>query len=369
MQSNSDSAKNIAMAKNILVLGVKVPFTSGGQEVLVRDLLRELKTRGHNADLLELPFAVWPKERILNQAAYWRTIDFDKLGGEKVDLIIATKFPTYFAAHAKKSIWLVHQHRMIYDLYGGRYTDFSDDPRDEALRALIQESDTRAISEADYISSISSNVAKRLADYNGIKSEVLYPPLPLAGKYQSAEPQDYILSVGRLCSIKRVDLMIKAMPIVHKHIKLKIVGTADEPGVMDYYKNEIAKHHLSDRIEFLGRVSNEDLVSLYSKALAVYYAPFNEDYGYVTLEAMASGRPVVTASDSGGVLEFVKDNENGLIAEPNTDSIGHSFNKLIEDIEFAKKLGAQGLNWINQSGLNSQGWDKIINALLSPLRD
>ena len=352
---------------NIIVLGVKVPYTTGGQEVLVRDLMRELKARGHKADLLEMPFAVWPKEKILNQAAYWRSIDFDKLGGEKTDLVIATKFPTYFSTHSKKSIWMVHQHRMIYDLYGGRYTDFSDDPRDENLRDMIASADEKVIKEADYVSGISSNVVNRLNNYNGVEAQVLYPPLPLGGQYKKAEAEDYILSVGRLCSIKRVDMIIKAMPIVHKHVKLKVVGTADEPGVMDYYKNEIAKHHLEDRVEFLGRVSNEDLLDLYSKALGVYYAPFNEDYGYVTLEALASGKPVITATDSGGVLEFIKHEENGLILEPTTDGIGHGVNRLVEDKEWAKSLGETGYDWIQKAGLNQDGWDKVIKGLLSPL--
>ena len=352
---------------NIIILGVKVPFTSGGQEVLVRDLMREIKQRGHKVDLIEMPFAVWPKEKILNQAAYWRTLDFDKLGGEKVDLVICTKFPTYYAKHPKKSIWLVHQHRMVYDLYGGRYTDFSDDPRDEALRDMLKSGDEKVINEANYISGISQNVVTRLNNYNNIQAEVLYPPLPLGGQYKQGTQEDYILSVGRLCSIKRVDLMIKSMPIVHKHIKLKIVGTADEQGVMDYYQNEIAKHHLQDRIEFLDRVSNEDLIDLYSNSLAVYYAPFNEDYGYVTLEAMASAKPVITANDSGGVLEFIKDNENGLILEPTTDSIGHGTNRLVEDKEFAKKLGTNGYNWVKDAGLDSSGWDKVLKGLLSPL--
>ncbi len=352
---------------NIIVLGVKVPYTSGGMEVLVRDLLRELKLRGHNADLIELPYTVLPKESILNQAAYYRSIDFSTLGAVKTDLVIATKFPNYFAKHTKKSVWLVHQHRAIYDLFGTRFADFSDDPRDEALRSMIATADQKCLAEADYLSGISANVVDRLNHYNHLQAEVLYPPLPQVGKYYNAPAEEYILSVGRLCSIKRVDLMLKALPIVHKQVKLKIVGLPDEPGIMEYYQNEIAKHHLQDRVEFLGRVSNEDLVDLFAKSLAVYYAPYNEDYGYVTLEAMASGKPVLTANDSGGTLEFVKHEENGLIVDPNPDSIGHGINRFVEDKDWAKHLGLNGLAWIDQSGLNSTGWDRIIERLLSPL--
>jgi len=352
---------------SILVLGVKVPFTSGGQDVLVRTLVKELKNKGHEVDTVELPYSPWPKENLLSQAGMWRSLDLSSFAGRKVDLVIATKFPSYYAKHPKKSLWLVHQHRSIYELYGTRYSDFSDDPRDEALRRMLVDGDTEVIKECKYISGISKNVMNRLERYNGIKGETLYPPLPLGNQYRCEEAQDYVLSVGRLCAIKRVDLMIKALPIIHPFIKLKVVGTPDEPGIMDYYKNEIDKHHLWDRVEFLGRVSDEELLKLYSKALCVYYAPHDEDYGYVTLEAFASGKPVIAASDSGGVLEFVKDRETGLVREPTTDSIGHGINELVENRDLAKKLGENAKKEIQSTSIGMVGWEEITNKLLSPL--
>ncbi len=353
---------------NIIILGVKVPFTKGGQEVLVSSLMHELKKRGHEVDLVELPFSVFPKESILNQAAMWRSLDLSEFAGKKVDLVIATKFPSYYAKHPKKSLWLVHQRREIYELYGSRFSDFSDDPRDESLRRMLVEGDNKVISECSYVSGISQNVVDRLANYNNIQGTALYPPLPLAGQYKCEEPQNYILSVGRICTIKRVDLILKAMPIVHNFVKLKIAGLADEPGIMDYLKNEIDKHHLWDRVEFLGRVSNEELIDLYAKSLAVYYAPFDEDYGYVTLEAMASGKPVITATDSGGVLEFIKDQECGIIVEPDIDSIGHGINKIVENKELAKQMGQRGIEKINSMSSELQSWDKVVDGLLSPLK-
>lgn len=353
---------------SILILGVKVPFTSGGQEALVHTLKKELVSRGHLVDVAELPYHPLPKEGLLNQCAHWRSIDFTSFAGQKVDLVIATKFPSYFAKHPRKSLWLVHQHRAIYDLYGTRFCDFSDDPRDEALRRMLMQGDQEVLGECAYRSGISKNVVERLKKYNGLDAEALYPPLPLGNRYKTGTGEPYILSVGRLCSIKRVDMVIKALPIVHGQIRLKIVGSPDEPGIMEYFTNEIAKHHLSSRIDFLGRVSDEELINLYSKAFAVYYAPYNEDYGYVTLEAFASGKPVLTASDSGGVLEFVRHQENGLIVEPTADSIGHGVNKLFEDLFVAQKLGAQGRRDLEGLGLHEQGWDKVVNGLLTPLQ-
>ncbi len=353
---------------NIIVLGVKVPFTSGGQDVLVGSLVKELRARGHDADTVELPYTATPKEALLNQAAIWRSIPFESYGGKNVDLVIATKFPSYYAKHPRKSLWLVHQHRAVYDLYGGRYSDISDDPRDEQLRRNLVEGDQKVISECQFISGISQNVVDRLQRFNGIHAEVLYPPLGLGNRYYSDTGENYILSVGRICSIKRVDMMVKALPIIHKFVKLKVVGPPDEPHVMEYLNNEIDKHHLWDRVEFLGRVSDEDLLSLYAKSLAVYYAPYNEDYGYVTLEAMASSKPVITAHDSGGVLEFITHDRNGVISEPTSDAIGHATNRLIENKELAVRLGQQGRADIEKSGMLDSGWDKIMTGLLSPLQ-
>lgn len=349
----------------ILVLGVRVPFTRGGQEVLVNSLVRELSRRGHDVDTVELPYWVFPKEAFLNQAALWRSLDLTMAGARKIDLVIATKFPSYYASHPCKSLWLVHQKREIYELYGSNFSDISDDPRDEALRRMLVEGDKKAIGECGYIAGISRNVIERLKNYNGISGEVLYPPLPMGERYRSAEPENFILSVGRLCSIKRVDLMIKAMPIVHPFVKLKIVGTPDEPNVLDWYKNEVEKHHLWDRVEFLGRVDDETLLDLYARSLAVYYAPFDEDYGYVTLEAMASSKPVIAARDSGGVLEFVQHEKNGLVVEATSDAIGHAVNRLVEDKDFAKRLGSAGRGMLPADIFS--GWDRVIAGLLSPL--
>ena len=352
---------------NILVLGVKVPFTVGGQDVLVASLLKELRARGHRADVVEIPYTATPKEGLLNQAAIWRSLPFDTFAGHAVDLIIPTKFPSYFARHPRKSLWLVHQHRPIYDLYGGRYSDISDDPRDEQLRRTLVDADTRMISECQYISGISQNVIDRLWRFNGIGGDVLYPPLALGTRYHVNPAENYILSVGRICSIKRVDMMIKALPIVHNFVKLKVVGAPDEPHVMEYLKNEIDKHHLWERVEFVGRVSDDELLDLYSRSLAVYYAPHNEDYGYVTLEGMASSKPVITAHDSGGVLEFIKHEVSGLVVEPTTDAIGHAANRLIENREFAASLGCTGRAYIDSTGMLQSGWNSIIDGLLSPL--
>lgn len=350
----------------VLVLGVKVPFTRGGQEILVETLTKEIRARGHEVDTVELPYNPLPKENLITAAAMWRALDLSTFAGQAIDLVIPTKFPSYFVRHPQKSVWLVHQLRSIYDLYGGQFSDIGDDPRDEALRRIISDGDTRTLGECAFRGAISQTVADRLHLFNGLSAEVLYPPLPLGNRYRTAQPEPYILSVGRLCRIKRLDLMIMALPHI-RDLRLKIVGVADEPGTLEYFQNLVRHYGVISRVDFLGRVGEEELIDLHARATATFYAPFNEDYGYVTIEAMASGKPVVTATDSGGPLEFVRHGENGLVAEPSPESIGAAFNLLRDDPERAQTFGRNGRAFIELSGMLEGGWDRVIDRLLSPL--
>jgi len=350
----------------ILVLGVKVPFSYGGQDVLVATLVKQLQARGHQADTVSLPYNPLPKQHLITQAAMWRSLDLENVCGQPIDLVIATKFPSYYARHPRKSLWLVHQQRSIYELYGGQYSDIGDDPRDEAMRRMLTDGDTKVLGECVYRASISRNVADRLQAFNSLSSEVLYPPLPFGDRYRSESSEPYILSVGRICRIKRLDLMINALAQV-QGLTLKIVGGADEPEALEFFTNEIRKHSLESRVQFLGRVSDDELISLYARAFAVFYAPFNEDYGYVTLEAMASGKPVITAHDSGGTLEFVSHNSNGLVVEPTPEGVAQACRQLLADPDYTRNLGIAGRRYIESSGITESGWDRVIAGLLSPL--
>lgn len=348
---------------NILIASVQVPFTRGGAEILAERLRDELEARDFCADIIQLPLSAQPKDVLLNHVALWRGLDLRMFHGKKVDLVIATKFPSYMLSHPQKLVWLVHQHRQIYDLYGSRFGDFhAGDVVDETLRQMLMKADIHALRECRKIFTISENVQARLKRYLDLEATVLTPPLPLGNAYRSEPPEDYILSVGRICSIKRVDLIVKALPKIIDTVKLKIVGQPDEPAIDTYLRSEIDKHHLWHRIEFLGRVSDERLLSLFAKAFAVFYAPYDEDYGFVSLEALASGRPVVTAIDSGGVLAFIQDEHNGLVVEPNEEAIARAVNRLYEDADLASKLrrGASHTNLTNS-------WDEVIENLTSPL--
>ncbi len=353
---------------HVLIASVQVPFTRGGAEVLVDGLQREFKSKGHLVDTVLLPFSAQPKEVLLQQVALWRALDLRVFGGKKIDLVVCTKFPSYLVSHPCKISWLVHQHRQMYDLYGTRFGDFNTGVEDETLRRMLLRADKLGLEECKAVFTISSNVSSRLKRYLDIESTVLMPPLPLGTRYHHALPEQYILSVGRICSIKRIDLMIRAMAKVDGRMQLKIVGIADEPAIAEYLQSEINKHHLWDRVQFMGRVSDEELLGLYARAFTVFYAPYDEDYGLVTLEALASGKPVIACVDSGGVLEFVHDEENGLVVEPDEQAISQAINRLIGDQPLYDRLSRDA----KKIPLTAS-WDEIIEKMTavvtSPDRD
>src|SRR5262245_4372323 len=197
--------------KTVAVCEAKVPFISGGAELHVSGLVDELRRQGYRAERVSVPFKWYPKDELLAQAALWRLVDLSETNGEPIDLVIATKFPTYFVRHPNKVTWLFHQYRAIYDLCGTEYSEFEHNEADVRLRDRLIRLDRAALGESKRLFSNARNTAARLARYSGMKAEALYHPPPLAGKLRSGPYGDYVLSVGRLELNKRVDLIIKAL--------------------------------------------------------------------------------------------------------------------------------------------------------------
>src|SRR5574338_1694677 len=284
----------------ILVCEAQVPFVHGGAEVHVRELVRELRARGHQAELVSVPFKWYPKEEILPHAAAWRLLDLSESNGVPVDMVIASKFPTYFVRHPRKVAWLIHQYRAAYELCGTEYSDFSHTEADVGLRDRLIRLDTEMLGECRAIFANARNDAQRLAKYNGLAAEALYHPPRLADRLRPGPYGDYVLSVGRIESVKRVDLLVRAMPLVDRRIRLVVAGDGTQRANVERIAQETG---VADRVSFLGAASDETLLDLYAGALGVLYPPFDEDFGYVTLEAFLARKPVITCTDSGGADE------------------------------------------------------------------
>jgi glycosyltransferase involved in cell wall biosynthesis len=345
--------------ETIVVCEAQVPFVEGGAEFHVRALVDELRRHGYRAERVSLPFKWYPKEEILPHAAAWRLLDLSESNGRPIDLAIGTKFPSYFVRHPRKVVWLIHQYRAAYDLCGSAYSDFEHTERDVGLRERLIDLDRRMLGECVRRFTNARNTARRLARFNGLDAEPLYHPPRLAGRLHPGPYGDYILSVGRLETVKRVDLAVRALSRVDRPIRLVVAGDGTQREALAALAEECG---VSDRLTLLGSVDDDTLVELYAGALAVVYAPFDEDFGYVTLEAFLAQKAVLTAPDSGGPLEFVEDGVNGLVAAPDPDAFAGAINRLAADRRLAADLGAAGL-----ARARTITWDGVVERLVGGL--
>jgi glycosyltransferase involved in cell wall biosynthesis len=343
--------------RTVVVCEAQVPFVHGGAETHVRELTRELVGRGYQAELVSVPFKWYPKDEILPHAAAWRLIDLSESNGQPIDLVIASKFPTYFVRHPNKVAWLIHQYRAAYELCGTPFSDFGHNEADVGLRDTLIRLDTQMLGECRRLFANAKNTASRVEKYNGLHAEPLYHPPRLAPRLVSGPYTDYVLSVGRIESVKRVDLLVSAMAQVDPPLRLVVAGDGTQRANVEALAAQLG---VADRIVFLGSVQDDALVELYRDALAVAYPPYDEDFGYVTLEAFLARRPVITATDSGGPNEFVIDGVNGFVRPPEADAFAMAINQLAASREKAKALGDAGYERAAQVT-----WDGVIEKLIS----
>ena len=345
------------MTKTVLVCEAQVPFVHGGAELHVRGLVKELTRRGYRAEKVSVPFKWYPKTELLAQAAAWRLIDLSESNGERIDTVIATKFPTYFVRHPRKVTWLFHQYRAIYDLFDTPYSEFTHSEADVRVRDRLIGLDTDVLGESARLFANARNTAARLARYNGLTAEPLYHPPPLAEKITPGPFGDYVLSVGRLEGNKRVELIVRAMAHADRRTRLIVAG---EGPLRAQLEAAAADAGCADRVTFAGAVPEAELIALYAGALAVVFPPFDEDYGYVTLEAFLARKPVITTTDAGGPLEFVEDGVNGLIADATPEALGAAIARLAADPRTAQSFGAAGYEVAR-----TITWDGVVDRLMA----
>jgi glycosyltransferase involved in cell wall biosynthesis len=337
----------------IAVCAPQVPFVRGGAELMADDLVSALQARGHEAELVMIPFKWYPGTRVLDQAFLWRLVDLTESDGVPIDRVIATKFPAYCVRHPNKVVWVLHQFRQAYDYDRTELGQFSESPADRATRRAIERLDAIALGEAQRVYATSRNVADRLARFNGITAELLpHPPQSLA--YRTAEPEGFVLSVNRLDRAKRIDLLIEAARR-EPALRVVIVGDGPDRGRLEHLANGS-----SGRVTFAGRVDDETLVDLYARCLAVYYAPVDEDFGMVPYEAFLAAKPVLTTTDAGGPLEVVRDRETGVVVAPEPGELARACAYLAGHVDDAKRWGTAG-----KAVAERVTWDACADALLS----
>jgi glycosyltransferase involved in cell wall biosynthesis len=346
------------MIRNILICTTQVPFTAGGAEAHVEGLRRALLEAGYHAEVVALPFKWYPPAEIMRSALAWRLLDLSEANGKPVDLVIGMKFPAYLVAHERKVLWIMHQYRAAYNLWDTPFNDLSPYPDGAQVRQWIQNADNRLIPEAKRIFANSKTVAERLRRYNHIESWPLYHPPPRADSLRSGEQGDYIFYPSRLEPQKRQELLIEAAQYLRTPLKIVLAGGSGDP---KRYESLVGKYDVKDRVCLRGFVPEAEMVELYSNALGVCYLPFDEDYGYVTLEGMLSSKPVVVANDGGGAGEFIEHGSEGLLVEPEPRAIAESLDSLYADRAEARAMGERGRDKLKAMNLC---WENVVESLI-----
>ena len=346
-------------SRRIIVATSSPPFAEGGHLVMARELVRALEECGHEAALV-----VTPQNRFGRQAsaycAAWCTDVSVAHEGRSVDQVISLRFPAYAVRHPNHVVWLNHRMREYYDLWDQFSVHLSakNKLKEQMRRALIHRADRYLLTKrAKRLFVISATVQARLRRWGGYDSQVLYPPPPRRD-YRNDGYGDYIFGVSRLTPLKRFDLVLRALAEpVAANVRCVIAGEGAE---LDSLVRLSRQLDIYDRVQFIGRISDATLVEHLARCRAVVFPAFNEDYGFVTVEAFSCGKAVVTCRDSGGPAELVRDGVNGLVSEPTPESLARALRTMMDDRNRAIRCGEAGA-----ADVAGMTWEAAIAKLLA----
>ncbi len=306
-----------------------------------------------------MPFKWYPKEEILPHAAAWRLLDLSESNGRPIDLVIASKFPTYFVRHPHKVAWLIHQYRAAYELCGTPYSDFAHTESDVGLRDTLMRLDTEMLGECRAIFANARNTAARLAKFNGLGAEPLYHPPRLAPRL-TAGPVRRLRALGRPHRVGQARRPASSARWRRSIRPLRLVVAGDGTQREQRRARRARRRRRAIASRSSARVDDDAARSSSTPARWRWsIRPYDEDFGYVTLEAFLARKPVITCTDSGGPNEFVVDGVNGFVCEPAAEALADAIDQLADDRRRAAALGDAGHEVA--AGIT---WDGVIEKLV-----
>lgn len=340
----------------IALVNTFTPYVRGGAEILVDNLTLQLRLHGHQVDAFKVPFPDALGSSLVSTISAVRMMRFDGY-----DRVIAFKFPAYCLRYPAKVIWLFHQFRQVYELWDTPY-GLGHDYESQSLQAIVKSADGSDIPLARNIYTIAEEVSRRLMDYNGIGSSAIYPPLQNSDEYYNECVGDYLFYPSRITDLKRQLLVVQAMACTKSNVKLVIAGVSEDNQYMEAIIKTIKQNHLEKKIEVHNEwISDKMKLDLYAKCLGVIFTPYHEDYGFITLEAFYSSKPLITCIDSGGSMEFVDEGKTGYAVEPSPQAIALAMDRLYENKVNAERMGIEARRSILQRNIS---WPETIRRLL-----
>lgn len=345
----------------IVILTAQIMFVNGGAELLVNNLKKALQDNGHQVEVIGVPLGDSPVEKIEDSIVLSRLMHIESSWGGPIDLAIGMKFPAYLIPHRNKVMFIMHQHRQAYDLFDTEFSNIKNDAEGIRIKEIITNADTKYISEAKHVFTISQNVANRLKKYNNIDAEALYQPCPDMDKFYCEKSENYILMPSRINITKRQLLAVQALAMTKSDIKLYIVGRSDNPVLKDQINDIVREHGMEDKVKYFDYVEQEEKLALYANCRGVLFIPKDEDLGYITLEAMASSKVVITCEDSGGPLEFIEPDVTGFICKPEPEDIAKAIDEIANNKSKAVKMGVKAKARLDSMNIS---WDNVVKELL-----
>ncbi len=392
-----------------------VPFTIGGAEKLWWGMLRYINQQTtHQCELVKIPAPERNFEELISSYQHFSTLDLNHF-----DCVISTKYPAWMVDHPNHYCYLQHRLRGLYDTYPYPVQSLSElpDHNQPGLRQLLEllqgpspqdlqqlwqliQQLQRQIKQHQFSEdilafpgplsravihfldnyalnpykikrffAISQNITRRKGYFPESQSiSIIHHPsdLPLFdnndnvlpaqnSQYIDSQITPVIFTISRLDRPKRLDLLIQAFKKLKTPAIFKIAGEGPEQDKLQQLAE--ADH----RIQFLGRITDQQTVNEYRNALFVPYIPYDEDYGLVTIEAMRCGKAVLTTTDAGGVNEFVIHRHNGLSVAPKVDELARAMHELLSKPHQTQKMGAHAY-----ASVGHISWENTINTLLTP---
>jgi glycosyltransferase involved in cell wall biosynthesis len=325
----------------IAVITSGQPFGGGGHLVIADGLVQALREAGHQAEVV-----LTPQNRFGRQgAAYlstWLTDVGTAQDGGRIDQVVTLRYPAYAVRHEAHVCWLTHRMREYYDLWDGFAATLTTAQRlkEGIRRRLIHAVDGHCLTRrVKRLFVISGTVERRLLKWGGIPSAVLHPPPP-PRPYRCDGYGDYIFAVSRLTKLKRLHLLVRALAEPGAAgVRCVIAGEGE---MATHLRDLVRGLGLEARVQLVGAIGTDDLVAHLARCRAVCFPAQDEDYGFVTVEAFASRKPVITCSDSGGPLEFVHDGVEGLVTAPDPASLAEALGRVMADDGLAARMGDAG---------------------------
>lgn len=343
----------------VLIASTTVPHVAGGGSLIARWTAEAMRAEGHQVEEFYLPFPTEPRH-VLSAMVGLRSMPFSG----SADRLLAIRWPAHVIRHENKATWFIHHFRQVFDLWDTPFRGVPDNAEGMAFRESLRRIDNMALSESRALFSNSLIVRDRLRHYNELEAVPLFPPLGGdTSRFRTDEYGDFIFYPSRLTPIKRQLLAIRAMRHTTTPVRLVIAGRPDVASFGTEIEDYVRRQGLEDRVDLrLGWMPEEEKVDLLARCLAVAYLPRDEDsYGYPSLEASHSAKAIVTLSDSGGALEFVRDGVEGLVTEPGAKALAAAFDQLYLDRDAAERMGRNSHDRRDELGIN---WPNTIARLL-----